>query len=57
VLIVDDHAEFREAASAAVVLLSSRGAAADGARVAPAPATGFLAKHALSGEALAALVG
>ena len=41
----------------AVVLLSSREAAAYGARVAAAPATGFLAKHDLSGEALAALVG
>jgi len=44
VLIVDDHAEFPEAA-------------AYGGRVAAAPATGYLAKHDLSGKALAALVG
>ena len=42
VLIVDDHAEFREAASA---LLEA------------APVRGFIPKRALSGAALAALVG
>jgi DNA-binding NarL/FixJ family response regulator len=40
-----------------VVLISSREAGAYGERVAAAPARGFLAKHELSGAALAALVG
>src|SRR5919199_921403 len=113
VLIVDDHAEFREAASAlleaegfavvgsaadgdaaitaaerlrpevvlldiqlpgldgfavadllarsskppAVVLISSREAAAYGRRLEAAPVRGFIPKRALSGSALAALVG
>jgi DNA-binding NarL/FixJ family response regulator len=41
----------------AVVLISSREAAAYGARIAAAPARGFIAKRELSGSALAALVG
>jgi DNA-binding NarL/FixJ family response regulator len=40
-----------------VVLISSREAAAYGARLDAAPARGFLAKRELSGAALAALVG
>ena len=40
-----------------VVLISSRDAAAYGARIDAAPARGFLAKRELSGAALAALVG
>jgi DNA-binding NarL/FixJ family response regulator len=40
-----------------VVLISSRDAAAYGARLDAAPARGFLAKRELSGAALAALVG
>jgi len=40
-----------------VVLISSRDAAAYGERLACAPACGFLPKAALSGPALAALVG
>lgn len=39
-----------------VVLISSREAAAYGARLAASPACGFLAKRELSGAALAALV-
>jgi DNA-binding NarL/FixJ family response regulator len=41
----------------AVVLMSSRGAADYGGRVARAPARGFLPKTELSGAALAALTG
>lgn len=41
----------------AVVLISSRDAAAYGRRLAAAPVRGFIAKRALSGAALAALVG
>ena len=41
---------------AAIVLISSREAAAYGPRLEGAPATGFIAKRKLSGEALAALV-
>jgi DNA-binding NarL/FixJ family response regulator len=41
----------------AVVLTSSRDAAAYGPRVRTVPARGFIPKSALSGEALAALVG
>jgi DNA-binding NarL/FixJ family response regulator len=41
----------------AVVLISSRDAAAYGARLREAPARGFIPKSGLSGEALAALVG
>ena len=41
----------------AVVLVSSRDAAAYGPRLAQAPARGFIPKSGLSGEALAALVG
>lgn len=44
------------AAPPAVVLISSRPAAAFGDRLATAPARGFLPKSALSGAALAALV-
>lgn len=40
-----------------VVLISSREAAAYGARLDAAPARGFLAKREISGAALAALVG
>ena len=40
-----------------VVLISSRDAAAYGPRLRAAPARGFITKRALSGEALAALVG
>jgi two-component system, NarL family, nitrate/nitrite response regulator NarL len=40
----------------AVVLVSSRDASAYGARLAAAPARGFIPKRRLSGEALAALV-
>jgi len=40
-----------------VVLISSRDAAAYGARLDAAPACGFLAKRELSGASLAALVG
>jgi hypothetical protein len=40
-----------------VVLISSRDAAAYGPRLGQASARGFLRKSALSGEALAALVG
>jgi DNA-binding NarL/FixJ family response regulator len=43
-------------ASAAVVLISSRDAATFGGRLASVPATGFLAKRDLSGEALARLL-
>jgi DNA-binding NarL/FixJ family response regulator len=42
--------------SPAVVLVSSRDAAAYGARLADSPARGFIAKSALSGTALASLV-
>ena len=41
---------------AAVVLISSREAAAYGPRLEAAPAKGFIAKRKLSGEALAALL-
>lgn len=41
----------------AVVLISSRDAAAYGPRLREAPARGFIPKSGLSGEALAALVG
>jgi DNA-binding NarL/FixJ family response regulator len=41
----------------AVVLTSSRDAAAYGSRVQTVPARGFIPKSALSGDALAALVG
>ena len=41
----------------AIVLISSRDAAAYGRRIQTAPARGFIPKSALSGEALAALVG
>jgi DNA-binding NarL/FixJ family response regulator len=41
----------------AVVLISSREAAAYGRRLAAAPVRGFIPKRALSGAALAALVG
>jgi DNA-binding NarL/FixJ family response regulator len=41
----------------AVVLISSRDAAAYGPRLRETPARGFIPKSALSGEALAALVG
>jgi DNA-binding NarL/FixJ family response regulator len=40
----------------AIVLISSRDAAAYGPRIQMAPACGFIPKSALSGEALAALV-
>ena len=40
----------------AIVLISSRDAAAYGPRIQTAPACGFIPKSALSGEALAALV-
>jgi DNA-binding NarL/FixJ family response regulator len=43
-------------ASAAVVLISSRDADTYGARLASAPATGFLAKRDLTGAALARLL-
>ncbi len=42
---------------AAVILISSREAAAYGPRLHTAPARGFIAKRILSGEAVAALVG
>jgi DNA-binding NarL/FixJ family response regulator len=45
------------ASGAAVILISSREAAAYGPRVDNAAARGFLAKRMLSGEALAALLG
>jgi DNA-binding NarL/FixJ family response regulator len=41
----------------AVVLISSRDAAAYGPRLRDTPARGFIAKSGLSGEALAALIG
>jgi DNA-binding NarL/FixJ family response regulator len=41
----------------AVVLISSRDAAAYGPRLQAAPARGFIPKSGLSGEALAALIG
>ena len=41
----------------AVVLISSRDAAAYGPRLQEAPAVGFIPKSGLSGEALAAMVG
>jgi DNA-binding NarL/FixJ family response regulator len=41
----------------AVVLISSRDAAAHGPRLRDTPARGFIAKSGLSGEALAALIG
>jgi DNA-binding NarL/FixJ family response regulator len=41
----------------AVVLISSRDAAAYGPRLQAAPARGFIPKSGLSGEALAAMVG
>jgi DNA-binding NarL/FixJ family response regulator len=41
----------------AIVLISSRDAAAYGPRLQTAPARGFIPKSALSGETLAALVG
>ena len=41
----------------AIVLISSRDAAAYGPRIQTAPACGFIPKSALSGETLAALVG
>jgi DNA-binding NarL/FixJ family response regulator len=41
----------------AVVLISSREAAAYGPRLDAAPARGFIAKRSLSGEALAAVLG
>jgi DNA-binding NarL/FixJ family response regulator len=41
----------------AVVLISSRDAAAYGPRLQATPARGFIPKSGLSGEALAALVG
>jgi DNA-binding NarL/FixJ family response regulator len=41
----------------AIVLISSRDAAAYGPRIEKAPACGFITKSGLSGEALAALVG
>ncbi len=44
------------AGSPAVVLISSRDASAYGARLANSPARGFIAKSALSVDALAALV-
>ena len=43
--------------SPAVVLISSREAAAYGPRLAAASAQGFIAKRRLSGEALAAVLG
>jgi DNA-binding NarL/FixJ family response regulator len=43
--------------SPAVVLISSRDAAAYGPRLDAAPARGFIAKRRLSGEALAAVLG
>ena len=43
--------------SSAVVLVSGREASAYGPRAARAPARGFIPKRALSGEALAAVVG
>jgi DNA-binding NarL/FixJ family response regulator len=46
----------RNAGGAAVVLISSREAAAYGPRLDTAPARGFIAKRELSGEALAALL-
>ena len=45
-----------EGSCAAVVLISSREAAAYGPRLEAAAATGFIAKRELSGEALAALL-
>ena len=45
------------AGSHAVILISSREAAAYGPRLAAAPVAGFIPKHALSGEVLASLVG
>lgn len=47
----------REAEPPAVVLLSIRDAAAYGSRLSQTPARGFITKAALSGDALAALVG
>ena len=47
----------RAADAPAVVLISSRDAAAYGPRLQATPAWGFLPKRGLSGEALAALVG
>jgi DNA-binding NarL/FixJ family response regulator len=45
-----------EGSAAAIVLISSREAAAYGPRLEAAAARGFIAKRALSGEALAALL-
>jgi DNA-binding NarL/FixJ family response regulator len=45
-----------QGSGAAVVLISSREAAAYGPRLQAAPAKGFIAKQSLSGEALAALL-